>query len=73
MTKLKLGPLPNRTPVKLTVTFPAEIFETLADYARVFEETYGVEESCENLIPYIVEAYLNSDSSFKKARRGGER
>ncbi|PHZ85110.1 DUF2274 domain-containing protein [Paremcibacter congregatus] len=70
MHKLKLGPLPNRTPVKLTVSLPAEIFELLTDYARVFEQTYGAKESCENLIPYIVEAYIKGDSSFNKGAAG---
>ncbi len=33
MTKLKLGPLPDDKPVKITVELPAELHRSLADYA----------------------------------------
>ncbi len=69
MTKLKLGPLPKTTPVKLTCTFPPDVHDALVDYARVYERAYGSRESPGNLVPFIVEAFLGSDTAFKKARR----
>ncbi len=69
MSKLKLGPLPETTPVKMTCTFLPEIHAALSDYARVYEREYGNKERPETLIPFIVEAFLGSDAAFKKARR----
>lgn len=36
MAELKLGRLPDRTPVKLTITFGAELHQTLKDYADAY-------------------------------------
>jgi len=69
MNALKLAKLPNRTPVKVTSAFPPEVHDMLQDYARIYAETYGAEEKMEALVPYIVEAFLSADSSFKKARK----
>ncbi|HYJ52240.1 MAG TPA: DUF2274 domain-containing protein, partial [Allosphingosinicella sp.] len=38
---LKLARIPDRTPVKLAILVPPELHETLADYARAYEEAYG--------------------------------
>ena len=36
MTKLKLGPLPDDKPVKVTVELPASLHRDLTAYAEVF-------------------------------------
>ena len=36
MTKLKLGPIHDDKPVKLTVELPADVHRDLCDYAAVF-------------------------------------
>ena len=41
MTKLKLGPLPDDKPVKITVELPAELHRSLADYAEVLARETG--------------------------------
>ena len=66
---LKLDRLPRRTPVKLTSPFPPEIHEALLEYAALYEQTYGEKESVENLVPYMIAAFLEKDSAFKKARK----
>ncbi|NKB53759.1 MAG: DUF2274 domain-containing protein [Rhizobiaceae bacterium] len=66
---LKLSKLPKRTPVKITAIFPPEIHEALTDYARIYEQDYGVKEKVEDLVPYIIASFLDTDSGFKKARR----
>lgn len=66
---MKLGKLPNRTPTKVTSTFPPEVYETLVDYGDYYAVTYGDNEKLEELVPYIVNAFLESDASFKKARK----
>ena len=66
---LKLGQLPNRTPAKLTILLPPEVMGALEDYAVVYERTYGKRESVEQLAPVMLEAFLNGDVAFKRARK----
>ena len=67
--KLKLSKLPSRTPVKLTISFLPEIYEMLKDYGRIYEQEYGENEKIEDLVPYMIEAFLKTDHSFRKARK----
>ena len=66
---MKLAKLPNRSAVKLTVSFPHDIYEALRDYTRFYAKAYGEEEKLEELVPYITAAFLDSDTAFKKARK----
>jgi hypothetical protein len=63
---LKLGKLPNRTPVKLTVTVPPELFRALRDYAACYHETYKEEENVIDLIPCMLRSFLESDRDFSR-------
>ena len=69
MSKLKLGPLPDRTPVKLTIALDPALSADLQDYAAVHEQAYGRAETVAALIPAMLETFLASDSAFKRARR----
>lgn len=69
MPDLKLAKLPDRTPVKITVSVPPELNKALQTYATVYKETYGQEESVPELIPFILEDYLRSDRTFTRALR----
>jgi len=69
VTELKLSKLPDRTPVKVTITVLPELKKTLDDYAALYAATYGQEESVAELIPAILEAFLASDRAFARARR----
>jgi hypothetical protein len=74
MAELRLGKLPDRTPVKLTITVMPELNDTLRDYARCYAETYGSDEAITELIPHMLAAFLAADRGFAKAReRLGER
>lgn len=68
MPELKLAKLPDRTPIKLTVIVTPDLNEALRDYAQLYAETYGVEETVAELIPAMLSAFLLSDRSFAKAR-----
>lgn len=68
MVDLKLARIPDRTPVKLTITVLPELHLALGDYARVYAETYGREEPVAELIPAILAAFLDSDRGFVRAR-----
>ena len=68
--ELKLAKLPDRTPVKITVSVSPELNKALQSYASFYKQTYGEEESVPELIPFILEDYLRSDRTFAKALKG---
>lgn len=68
MAELKLGKLPDRTPVKLTISVLPELHQALADYATLYAETYGQKETIAELIPAMLSSFLESDRAFAKAR-----
>jgi hypothetical protein len=70
MSGLRLGRLPDRTPVKLTLNLPPELYRGLNDYAAAYAQIYGVEEPVVELIPAMLAAFLESDRAFAR-RRGG--
>jgi hypothetical protein len=67
MADLKLAKLPDRTPIKLTVTIGAELHQTLKEYADLYQATYGVSEQVVDLIPFMLDAFLTSDKNFVRA------
>ncbi len=69
MPELKLGKLPDRTPAKITITVSAELHQILRDYAQAYQTRYGTAESITELIPFMLAAFIASDSVFKKAKR----
>lgn len=66
---LKLGKLPDRTPVRLNLSVDPDLASKLNDYAKIYRQTYGSEERPEALIPAMLENFLGSDAGFKRARR----
>ena len=73
MPALKLGKLPERTPVRLTVAIPPELHRLLSEYAAIYREAYGQEETLADLIPFMLQAFLESDRDFARARRAPPR
>ena len=69
MASLKLAKLPDRKPVKITITVSAELNAALQAYAATYRETYGDSEEVSELIPYMVEQFLSADRGFAKARK----
>jgi hypothetical protein len=66
---LRLGKLPDRTPVKLTLTLDPDLHGALSDYAAVYEQTYGERAKIEDLAPSMLDGFLNADAAFKRARK----
>ena len=66
---LRIGQLPDRTPVRLTVSVDPDLASALADYAAIYAETYGAEEKPETLVPAMLDMFLSSDAGFKRARK----
>ena len=66
---LKIGPLPDRTPQKLTVLVDPPLATDLDAYARIHSEIHGVEVPASALVPLMLETFLASDTGFRKARK----
>jgi len=66
---LKIGKLPDRKPVKLNISILPDLYEQIQDYARVYEAEFGQGETAQNLIPAMLESFIQSDHQFKKARQ----
>lgn len=69
MAELKLAKLPDRTPVKLTVTVGAELHQMLKEYADLYQAAYGATEQVVDLIPFMLEGFIQSDKGFSRAGR----
>jgi hypothetical protein len=68
MPELKLSKLPDRTPVKLTVTISPDLQAALNEYARLYAQTYGREEPVTELIPAMLATFIENDRAFVRAR-----
>ena len=68
MPELKLAKLPDRTPIKLAVTVTPDLHQMLQQYAALYAEAYGREESIAELIPAMLVSFLDSDRGFVRSR-----
>ncbi|MGY8667007.1 DUF2274 domain-containing protein [Bradyrhizobium sp. UFLA05-109] len=66
---MKLARLPDRTPVKMGVVFTPGLAQRLREYADFYAETYGSKEEVAELIPFMLEAFLEGDVAFKKEKK----
>ena len=70
MTKLKLGPLTDDKPVKISVELPAAVHRDLVAYAHVLGLTTGqTAPDPSKLIVPMIERFMATDRAFAKARR----
>ena len=70
MSKLKLGPIADDRPVKLTIELPAAVHRELVAYAAVLgRETGQAVGEPAKLIAPMVERFMATDRAFAKARR----
>lgn len=70
MTKLKLGPIENDKPVKVTLELPAPLFRNLEIYGRLLAEAGQKPIEPVKLIVPMLERFVATDRAFAKARRG---
>jgi hypothetical protein len=68
MAELKLQQLPDRTPVKISISLMPDLHRALTDYAALYARTYGRDEPIAELIPAILTAFLESDRAFSRNR-----
>lgn len=70
MPKLKLGPLADEKPVKVTVELPAALHRDLTVYAEVLAREVGQPAADPvRLIVRMLERFIATDRGFAKARR----
>lgn len=70
MPKLKLGPIADDKPVKVTVDLPASLHRDLVAYADVLARGTGQSalEPVKLIVP-MLERFIATDRGFAKARR----
>jgi hypothetical protein len=71
MAKLKLGPIADDKPVKVTLELPASLHRDLAAYADILAREAGQSATDPvRLIVPMLERFIATDRGFAKARRG---
>lgn len=70
MTKLKLGPLADDKPVKISIELPAGVHRDLIAYAEILSRTIGQSvPDPAKLIGPMIERFMATDRAFAKAKR----
>mgnify|MGYP005872000453 FL=1 len=69
MPKLKLGPILDDRPVKLTVELPAELHRDLVAYAEALSSETGQQVEPTKLVAPMLARFLASDRGFRSARK----
>jgi hypothetical protein len=73
MAKLKLGPLLDDKPVKISADLSAEVYRDLVAYAEALaKETGQPIADPTRLIPVMVERFMASDRAFTRSARRAE-
>ena len=70
MAKLKLGPIPDDKPVKITVELPAPLHRDLVAYAEILarQTAQPLSDPMKLIVP-MLERFIATDREFAKARR----
>lgn len=69
MTKLKLGPIADERPIKVTVELPARLHRDLIAYGEQLAlETGTAATAPAKLIPPMVNRFMEADKAFARSR-----
>jgi len=66
---LKLAKLPDRKPVRMTISLSAELATQLREYADAYRECYGETEDVATLVPFMLATFLRDDRSLRPQSR----
>ncbi|SPJ22506.1 DUF2274 domain-containing protein [Palleronia abyssalis] len=69
MTRLKLGPLVDETPVKLTIEVPAAVHRDLIAYAELLARETGKTIEPAKIVAPMLARFMATDRGFAKLRR----
>src|SRR3546814_18832351 len=72
--KLKLGPIVDDKPVKVTLELPASLHRDLTAYAEALgrEESHALGDPVKPIVP-LLERFISSDRAFANRRRNSPR
>ena len=70
MTGLKLSKLPERNPVRITISLAPALHQDLEAYAALYAERYGAKEPVSELVPAMIATFLETDKAFRQQRKG---
>jgi hypothetical protein len=70
---MKLSRLPDRNPVRLTISVMPDLNGALVAYAEAYKSAYGEAASVTDLIPEMLKGYLASDREFTNGRKSGDK
>lgn len=74
MADLKLGRLPDRTPVKIVISVAPDLDAKLRDYLALYRASYDDNSAtAADLIPAMLDTFLESDRAFARARKSRDR
>lgn len=70
MTKLKLGPITENKPVKVTIDLPGSLHRDLVAYAEILGRESGqpVLDAAKLIVP-MLERFIATDRGFARSRR----
>ncbi len=71
MSKLRLGPIADDKPVKLSIELPGALYRALIAYAEVHANATGLAEPLppERIAVPMIERFIATDRGFATARR----
>lgn len=71
MSRLRLGPIIEEKPVKLSVELSGPLFRELGDYAKAHAAENGLAQPLppEKLIAPMLERFMASDRGFARGRK----
>jgi hypothetical protein len=64
-----IGPIPDRAPLRLTLSLAPETHALLADYAAIHAAEHGRETSLAELAALMIEKFLETDAGFRRVRK----
>lgn len=65
---LRLGSLPRRDQVKITISLPLDLKEALDQYAALHSQLHGQHIEAASLIPHMLRAFIERDRGFRARR-----
>lgn len=71
MAKLKLGPLEDDKPVKISVELPAALHRDLLVYAEILGRENGQAVDPAKLVAPMLQRFIATDRGFAKMRHSG--
>jgi len=67
--KLRLGPLPDVSSSKMTITIPSTLRADLEKYASIHSKLFGTTVDAHILVPLMLAVFLAQDKVFQRALR----